>query len=348
MKYRRIALALAFLVVFAVACGGGGDTPEPTSPPPPTTAPEPTDVPPEPTSPPEPTEPAGEPASGGELDYTLEPNFGSVDLSAGFTPDPHEVEMVSGGNVDVFAMDIGSDCTGYATSAPDFRLNWSGSSEALRIVFIGNEAGDDATLIVNAPDGSWICNDDFTGFDPAVEIYEPLEGQYDIWVGSYSSEDFIEGTLYITEREISEGELDFSAEPNFGTLDLESGFIPDPQEIEVVSGGTVDVASLDLGSDCTGYATAAPDFRINWSGDATNLRIFFVSDEGEDATLVINDATANWHCNDDHGAGLDPLVDIESPPEGQFDVWVGSYSSGEFIVGTLYITEMDYAPDNLP
>ena len=244
--------------------------------------------------------------------------------------------------------DIVMRCMGYATSAPDFRLNWSGSSEALRIVFLTIEDLADATMIVNAPDGSWFCNDDFVDWDPAVEITNPMEGQYDIWVGNYDGQELVDGTLYITEREISEGELDFSAEPNFGTLDLASGFTPDPQEVNLVSGGTVDIASLDLDSGCTGYATSAPDFRINWSGDAANLRIFFVSDEGEDATLVINDATANWHCNDDHTSGLDPLVDIENPPEGQFDIWVGSYSSSEFIVGTLYITEMDYAPDNLP
>ena len=103
-----------------------------------------------------------------------------------------------------------------------------------------------------------------------------------------------------------------------------------------------------MDGDCTGYSTSAPDFRINWTGDSSNLRIFFVSDEGEDATLIVNDASANWHCNDDSDAGVDPLVDIENPPEGQIDIWVGSYSSGDFIIGTLYITELNYAPDNLP
>ncbi|MGD1991951.1 MAG: hypothetical protein PVI59_02050 [Anaerolineae bacterium] len=327
MRYRRITLAIALLVIVAIACGGG--------------------EPPQPTVPPEPTEPSGEPAPAGELDYTLEPNAGSVDLRAGFTPDPHEVEMLSGGDVDVSAAGIGVECTGYATSAPDLRLNWSGSSEALRILFLVNAEGDDATLIINAPDGSWHCNDDYAGFDPAVEIDEPVEGQYDIWVGSYSSEGFVGGTLYITERQLSTSELDFSAEPNFGTLELESGFTPDPQEVEVVSGGTVDVASLQLDGDCTGYATGAPDFRINWTGASANLRIFFVADGGEDATMIINDATASWYCNDDY-AGLDPLVDIQNPPEGQYDIWVGSHSSDEFIPGTLYITEMDYTPQDLP
>lgn len=75
----------------------------------------------------------------------MEPNFGSVDLSAGFAPDPHKVE-ITGGEVDVSATDIGIDYTGYATAAPDFRLNWSGSSEALRTFFVAEEV---ATMVVN-------------------------------------------------------------------------------------------------------------------------------------------------------------------------------------------------------
>jgi len=138
-----------------------------------------------------------------------------------------------------------------------------------------------------------------------------------------------------------DGELDYTATPNFGSVALQGGFLPDPHEVAIVSGGTVNVRGLSLGTGCTGYASSAPDFRINWSGTASRLRIFFVADGNfEDATMIVNDASGRWHCNDDH-TGLNPLVEINNPPAGQMDVWVGSYSSGDFIAGTLYITELD-------
>jgi hypothetical protein len=42
------------------------------------------------------------------------------------------------------------------------------------------------------------------------------------------------------------------------------------------------------------------------------------------------------------------MVELQNAESGQYDIWVGSYAADEFIVGTLYITEMDYDPGNLP
>jgi stringent starvation protein B len=290
---------------------------------------------------------------GGGLDYTLSPNFGSVNLNAGFTPDPHEVSITSGGGVDVYAQNLGSGCTGYATSAPDYRIQWSGSASRLRIFFVA-DGGEDTTLIVNDANGNWRCNDDHTGLDPLVELSNPPVGQMDVWVGSYSSGSLVPGTLYVTELDLDPGDytggtqpvgggLDYTLSPNFGSVNLEAGFWPDPQEVSITSGGGVDVYAQNLGSGCTGYATSAPDYRINWTGSASRLRIFFVPSSGEDTTIIVNDANGNWRCNDDH-TGLDPLVELSNPPPGQMDVWVGSYSSGSLVPGTLYITEFDLDP----
>jgi hypothetical protein len=51
------------------------------------------------------------------------------------------------------------------------------------------EARDDTVLLVNTPDGEWHCNDDFSGLDPALTFETPQEGQYDIWVGTFSATD---------------------------------------------------------------------------------------------------------------------------------------------------------------
>src|SRR3954447_6616077 len=57
-----------------------------------------------------------------KLDYTATANYGEASLSTGFTPDPYSVGMTTGGNVDVSY--LGSSCSGFATSAPDLRINF--------------------------------------------------------------------------------------------------------------------------------------------------------------------------------------------------------------------------------
>ncbi len=105
---------------------------------------------------------------------------------------------------------------------------------------------------------------------------------------------------------------------------------------EITSGGSVDVSYL--GSGCAGFASSQPDIRVNWDGFGF-LRIFFVSDSGEDTTLIINGAESSWNCNDDSFETVHPSVDYDDAGSGQYDIWVGSYSEG-FITGTLYFTEI--------
>jgi hypothetical protein len=57
-------------------------------------------------------------------------------------------------------------------------------------------ASADTTLVINAPDGSWICADDVNGVNPAVSIN--AAGQYDVFVGSYDG-GLHAGTLEVTE-----------------------------------------------------------------------------------------------------------------------------------------------------
>jgi serine protease Do len=301
----------------------------------------------------------GSQQTGGGLDYEVSDSlvsFGTVTLNAGFAGDPHEVEILSGGSVDVYAQNIGSGCTGYAASTPDYRIRWSGSTSRLRIFFVPN-GGQDTTLIVNDANGNWHCNDDHTGLDPLVELTNPTPGQIDVWVGSYGQDDFISGTLYVTELDYDPGDfpagsqqigggLDYGVADGavtFGTVTLNAGFANDPRTVYVLSGGSVDVVAQNLGSGCTGYAASTPDYRIRWSGSNSSLRIFFVADGGEDTTLIVNDVSGNWRCNDDYD-GLDPLVELTNPVAGQIDVWVGSYSSGSLVGGTLYVTEFDLSP----
>ena len=276
---------------------------------------------------------------GGTLDYNETPTFGSVLLSAGFEPDPYALEMLSGG--EVAATYLGGECMGYAAVAPDFRISWSGTSAELNVLFVADD-GDDTTLLVNRPDGSWACNDDADGtLDPMVVLRNPSPGQYDVWVGSFGAGAFVPGMLMVTERDLDAiaagiDELDYTADPYFGSVELQAGFAPDPYLSEVVGGGAVDASYL--GGDCVGYAAQAPDVRLVWGGSSHELILFFVADAEGDTSLVVNLPDRTWVCNDDAGS-LDPLIVLENPPEGQYDIWVGSYQPGQSIEGVLGITE---------
>ena len=134
-----------------------------------------------------------------ELDFRLDPNYGLVELEAGFVPDPHSQEMLVGGPVD--ASYLGGDCVGFATSAPDYSVRYSADDRSLlRFYFDPNTAGD-ATMIVNDPDGDWLCNDDWGPgtLDPGIDVTDPEGGRYDIWVGVLAEGTTLDGILYVTE-----------------------------------------------------------------------------------------------------------------------------------------------------
>lgn len=132
------------------------------------------------------------------LDYTAEANFGNQSASAGFAPDPIGYAVVAGGAVDVSY--LGGGCVGFASVAPDIDFQWSGSTGTrLRFLFFPDDATADPVLIINAPDGSWVCNDDYPPSRfPVIDFPTGPNGHYDIWVGAYAG-GLLPGTLYVTE-----------------------------------------------------------------------------------------------------------------------------------------------------
>jgi hypothetical protein len=144
------------------------------------------------------------------------------------------------------------------------------------------------------------------------------------------------------------GELDYTLEPDEGSIELAAGFDPQPHRVDFIAGGPVDVGALGLGDNCYGFAGSNPDFRLHWTGPSSRLRVFFISDGGADTALVVNDPTANWRCADDSPGSPHPLLEINDPESGQYDIWVTTLEEGAILSGTLYITNEDWGPDNLP
>jgi hypothetical protein len=130
-------------------------------------------------------------------DASLDPVFGSVNLRAGFTPDPRSVDIVAGGTED--ASKLGGACVGMVGEAPDYRLTYSAGGLPLNIWVYSDV---DTTLVVNDPNGNWNCNDDGAGgngVNPGLRWANPPSGVYDIWIGRFGTGDGAQSRLVFTE-----------------------------------------------------------------------------------------------------------------------------------------------------
>lgn len=126
--------------------------------------------------------------------FNLSPTFGTVNLRGGFEPDPRFFEVTAGGRIN--ANRLGANCAGTIADPPDLRLNFTPGTLPL---YIFAQSRADTTLVVNLPDGSWICNDDFDGLNPGIVMNRPQSGQYDIWVGIFDGGSGIPARVGISE-----------------------------------------------------------------------------------------------------------------------------------------------------
>lgn len=285
------------------------------------------------------------PSGGGALDYTLAANFGEQQLSAGFIPDPVNIEILAGGEVDVSAAGM-PGCWGYASAAPDYELTYSAGGFDL---YLSATSDRDTVLIVNLPNGEWVCNDDGAeGLNPGIQISDPQSGVYDIWVGTYSQQDdFPPAMLHISELGFggdfsNATELDYALPANYGATALNGGFIPDPHTVDIYAGGDISVSDAVNGSGaCRGYVTAAPDYELDFT--AGSLDLFISAASSSDTTIVVNAPDGSWWCDDDDGEGaLNPGIRFANPQSGVYDIWVGTYSRREPSPARLNISEIGF------
>lgn len=132
--------------------------------------------------------------------------FLTMNLKAGFPLDPFVASLNGGGEVDAATLD--ETCVGFIAEAPSFTVNWEGEVEAFDIFY---HSDFDPTLVLQLPDGSYLCNDDASDnlLDPELTVEAPAAGQYNLWVGSYDAGQLIPGLLVITaNRTVSVHDFD--------------------------------------------------------------------------------------------------------------------------------------------
>ena len=127
-----------------------------------------------------------------------------------------------------------------------------------------------------------------------------------------------------------------SGAQNFGSVSLNTGFMPDPRMLSGTSGGGM--AASSMGGSCRGYITPQPDHYMFLNTPMGWLRVFVRS--GGDTTLIVRGPMPSMmtRCNDDR-FGFNPAVDGSWAP-GQYHVWVGSYSSGQMHPYQIGFTEI--------
>jgi hypothetical protein len=279
------------------------------------------------------------PAYAQQIDSRADGTFGQVSLRAGYTPDPHTTTVNAGGPIDVST--VSDNCRGFIAERPSFTLHYRAGDAPL---YVGVVADDDTTLVVKGPNGQWMCDDD-SGDDlnPVISWENPRSGRYQIWVGRFGASDLAPATLYISElggpADTAPTDLpDFTLDPNYGVIDLVSGFQPDPHTVNASAGGSYNAYQIP---GCVGWISRAPDYRVNWTAGSGSLPLVFSVQSDADTTLVINDASGNWVCDDDSGNnGLNPAITFANPTSGQYDVWVGTFSEGDLQPSTLNISEL--------
>jgi hypothetical protein len=114
--------------------------------------------------------------------------------------EPVTAEVTGEGKVPVFALPVKTKgCAGLVAAQPDYTFDWSGQSKDLRIFF---ESELDSTLLVVGPNGLVACSDDRqagANINPFVDLPNPAEGSYAVYVGRLNPAQPVKGTLTITE-----------------------------------------------------------------------------------------------------------------------------------------------------
>lgn len=266
-------------------------------------------------------------------DTGAEPNYGDISLKSGFMPDPWEISLMAGGAFDLSNLD--NSYSGFVSKAPDVNLNFTGESESLGFEVTSNE---DTVLLINMPGGVWTFSDDVNGVNPLINLTTPEPGLYNIWVGTYDDNNLTSATLSVTELNDSDPQMsdtpDIAADPNFGDIELISGFSPDPYTREVVAGGSFNLSGMGY----SGYISDAPDFDFYFTPGESFSSITITVESEEDTILLINTPKMEWLYNDD-STGMNPSITISNPSDGLFNIWIGTYNT-ETANATLSISEL--------
>jgi hypothetical protein len=127
--------------------------------------------------------------------------FENVTLSPNFSPSPTTVHGISGGprlaNDFVGRTETATGpCNGYIDEQPDHTMVLT---QFFSYLSLQVQSPADTTLVIRGPGGTW-CNDDYQGKNPGI-AGQWLSGSYEIWVGSYKTNEYDPYVIRISETQ---------------------------------------------------------------------------------------------------------------------------------------------------
>lgn len=232
------------------------------------------------------------------------------------------------------AGDLSPRCAGRIDPAqPDARLVLDAPADGLTIRL---RAAVDTTLVVVAPDGAILCDDDTHGLDPEISVDAPAAGAWAVWAGVFGGaggeEAVLEASLgpVATGAGAAAGALDPAAAPAAGlhVLPADGGL-----DLPITLSGGQPADAFDW--TCGGLIDPSrPDavLRLAEAEAALHIR----ASAAADTTLVVIGPDGALACDDDT-YGLDPAVAVAPAPAGDYAIWVGIFSGAGGGSATLEI-----------
>ncbi len=129
---------------------------------------------------------------------------------------------------------------------------------------------------------------------------------------------------------------DYSEEPFYGSVELETGFTPDPHTQEITAGGSQSLSDLGF----AGFVATAPDYDLYYEAGTTFPLVLEVEPDDdvdpEDIFILVNCPDVEWHYNWNDETG--PRIQFDNPASGLYSIWIGTF--GDYEDTTLNITEL--------
>lgn len=122
---------------------------------------------------------------------------GTTQLTGDFAGDPRQIPISANGSRD--ASTLGRGCTGLIGNVADVRIDFTRNGNLPLIFSVASSA--DVTLVIQNPQGQWVCDDDSgqNGGNPAIRFTTAGSGEYDVYIGRKTGGAAVSATLYISE-----------------------------------------------------------------------------------------------------------------------------------------------------
>ncbi|CAN5462567.1 hypothetical protein BH23BAC4_BH23BAC4_14480 [soil metagenome] len=145
--------------------------------------------------------------------------------------------------------------------------------------------------------------------------------------------------LFVATPELQAQTPNWRATPLYGSVNLQSGFSPDPHSVGLTAGGN-DRNPIS-GTGCVGYIhSGAPDYNVSYrAGNVFDLYIY--AESTVDTALLVYGPDGRWYCNDDGLGNLDPLLRFQNPASGVYSVWVATFRADNESAATLFVSELN-------